>query len=433
MTEEEEKVDATTHGGAGAEQPYPSPPPIALSRKLRRSRSHRMFAGVAGGLGEYFGADPILFRLGFAILTFLGGAGIGLYLAAWILIPEEGEEHSLGEVGLAKAKVYVEQRDQSWIWITLLVIGGLIVISNLGRMGWDTGAVFWAVLLIAGGIWLYNQDRTGGRPPGDAPPTRPVAGDPPPARPAVAPTTRPVDASGYPGQSAASVTEPLRPARSVAAPAPAAPKVKAPRSNLGRYTFALTLVVIGILAMLDNGEVLEMGPAGYGAATLATIGAGLLVGSIWGRARGLIFWGLLLVPFVLISDAAEVDLSAGVDKRIFTPDSPAELAESHELMAGRLLFDLSRMEWGTEPVTIDAKVSMGQVEVWVPEGVDVDFDGHVEMGRLELFEQRRDGRNVSLNSAGSTEGAGPQLVLNAEVYMGEIEVTRTGTPAKELS
>ncbi|HEX2180260.1 MAG TPA: PspC domain-containing protein, partial [Actinomycetota bacterium] len=181
-------MDATTHEGAGPEQPHPSPPPIALSRKLRRSRSHRMFAGVAGGLGEYFGADPILFRLGFAILTFLGGAGIGLYLAAWILIPEEGEEHSLGEVGLAKAKVYVEQRDQSWIWITLLIIGGLIVISNLGRMGWDTGAVFWAVLLIAGGVWLYNQDRSGVRLPGDSPP----AGASPGTNRSNDPATRPV-------------------------------------------------------------------------------------------------------------------------------------------------------------------------------------------------------------------------------------------------
>jgi hypothetical protein len=194
----------------------------------------------------------------------------------------------------------------------------------------------------------------------------------------------------------------------------------------------MTLVVLGILAMFDNGEVLDMGPAGYGAAALVTMGAGLLVGSIWGRARSLIFWGLLLVPFVLISDAAELNLSAGVDERIYTPASADELAESYELLAGHLLFDLSEMEWGSEPVTIDANLSMGQIEVLVPEGVDVNFDGHVEMGGLQLFEQERGGTDIDLRSIGNSDD-GPQLNLNAEVFMGEIEVTRLATSAKELS
>jgi phage shock protein PspC (stress-responsive transcriptional regulator) len=407
MTEEgEEKVDATTQEGAG-----PTPPPVAVRRTLTRSRSHRMFAGVAGGLGEYFGADPILFRLGFAILTVLGGAGVALYIAAWLLIPEEGEPNSIGEVALAKTKSYLGEGDHSWIWITALVVGGLIVISNLGQMGWDTGALFWAVLLICGGIWLYHQDRSDG---------------------SVTPVVPPVDpvnprASGW---TASSVTQPIPASRPVSPRAPVVPKP--PPSRLGRYTFAMILVVLGILAMFDNGEVLDMGLAGYGAAALVTIGAGLLIGSVWGRARGPIFLGLLLVPFVLISDAAEINISAGSGERIYTPGSPAELAESHEMFAGHLVFDLSRMEWGSEPLTIDANLTIGQIEVLVPEGVDVDFRGHAEMGGINHFDVERHGTDVDLSSPDAADG-GPELILDANVFMGEIQVDRSGTPAKELS
>ena len=58
-------------------------------RKLLRSRDDRVIGGVAGGLGRYFDLDPILFRIGFVALAFLGGAGILLYLAALLLVPNE--------------------------------------------------------------------------------------------------------------------------------------------------------------------------------------------------------------------------------------------------------------------------------------------------------------------------------------------------------
>ena len=54
-----------------------------------------MVAGVSGGLGRYFDLNPAVFRLGFVILTLLGGAGILVYLAAILVIPTEGEEQSI--------------------------------------------------------------------------------------------------------------------------------------------------------------------------------------------------------------------------------------------------------------------------------------------------------------------------------------------------
>jgi phage shock protein C len=57
--------------------------------RLYRSRTNRVIAGIAGGLGEYFQVDPVIVRLLWVLLGFAGGNGVLLYIIAWILIPEE--------------------------------------------------------------------------------------------------------------------------------------------------------------------------------------------------------------------------------------------------------------------------------------------------------------------------------------------------------
>jgi phage shock protein PspC (stress-responsive transcriptional regulator) len=60
-------------------------------KRLTRSRDDRLIGGVCGGLGRYFNVDPLLFRIGAVALVFLGGAGILLYLAALLLVPNEDQ------------------------------------------------------------------------------------------------------------------------------------------------------------------------------------------------------------------------------------------------------------------------------------------------------------------------------------------------------
>lgn len=63
-----------------------SSPPV-----LRRSRTDRVLFGVCGGVGHYLGVDPLLVRIALVVLVVAGfGTGILLYLAGWLLIPEEG-------------------------------------------------------------------------------------------------------------------------------------------------------------------------------------------------------------------------------------------------------------------------------------------------------------------------------------------------------
>jgi phage shock protein C len=65
------------------------------SMPLRRPIHGRMLAGVAAGIADYLGVDETLVRIAIVVATFFGGAGIAVYLAGWLLIPEEGSDQSL--------------------------------------------------------------------------------------------------------------------------------------------------------------------------------------------------------------------------------------------------------------------------------------------------------------------------------------------------
>ncbi|HEX6676643.1 MAG TPA: PspC domain-containing protein [Actinomycetes bacterium] len=62
---------------------------MEATRKLYRSRSDRKLGGVCGGLASYFNLDPTLMRVLFVVLAVLGGSGVILYLALWIIVPNE--------------------------------------------------------------------------------------------------------------------------------------------------------------------------------------------------------------------------------------------------------------------------------------------------------------------------------------------------------
>ncbi|HTV99413.1 MAG TPA: PspC domain-containing protein [Streptosporangiaceae bacterium] len=65
------------------------------SRQLCRPLNGRMLGGVAAGIADYLDVDVTIVRIVFAVLTFIGGAGVPVYLAGWLLIPEEGSDQSL--------------------------------------------------------------------------------------------------------------------------------------------------------------------------------------------------------------------------------------------------------------------------------------------------------------------------------------------------
>lgn len=122
--------------------------PIPEIRPLQRSRSDRMLAGVAGGLARYFEIHPAVFRVGFVVLTLLGGAGILIYVAAALVMPDEGKQDSIATAALRN------RRDRPWplIGLGLLAVAVAILLSRATL--WPDGDTWW-LFLIAGALILW--------------------------------------------------------------------------------------------------------------------------------------------------------------------------------------------------------------------------------------------------------------------------------------
>ena len=74
---------------------YPEASDQTRPQPLYRPFQDRMLAGVAVGIARYLGVDATVVRIVLALLTVFGGAGVAVYLAGWLLIPEEGSEQSI--------------------------------------------------------------------------------------------------------------------------------------------------------------------------------------------------------------------------------------------------------------------------------------------------------------------------------------------------
>ena len=101
---EDPGTDSGTDPASGTTNASPSGQYPVDEERLHRGGERRMLAGVAVGLADYFDIDPTLVRIGFVALTFLGGLAVPLYLAGWLLIPEEGSDTSVAEDLLARER-----------------------------------------------------------------------------------------------------------------------------------------------------------------------------------------------------------------------------------------------------------------------------------------------------------------------------------------
>lgn len=63
---------------------------MSEQKRLYRSTSDKMVCGVAGGIAEYLGIDPVLIRLAFVLLTLANGTGLLLYIVLCVIMPEQG-------------------------------------------------------------------------------------------------------------------------------------------------------------------------------------------------------------------------------------------------------------------------------------------------------------------------------------------------------
>jgi phage shock protein PspC (stress-responsive transcriptional regulator) len=117
-----------------------------------------MIAGVSGGLGRYFDVNPVLYRVGFVVLTFLGGAGLLIYAACALVIPNEGEKESIASDVLRNHR----QRPFALIGLVLAALAGIALLSHISiRFHSDA---FWIAVLLVGGILVWAQARSAAAP-----------------------------------------------------------------------------------------------------------------------------------------------------------------------------------------------------------------------------------------------------------------------------
>jgi phage shock protein C len=84
--------------------PSSTPTGADAPRSLHRATGNRMIAGVAAGIARYFDVDVTIVRISIAVLSVFGGAGIALYIAGWLLMPEEGTNRSIADKVTRKAR-----------------------------------------------------------------------------------------------------------------------------------------------------------------------------------------------------------------------------------------------------------------------------------------------------------------------------------------
>jgi phage shock protein C len=105
------------------------------TQRLYRSRVNKVFAGVCGGLAEYFDVDPVIIRIIFVLMVFFGGSGILLYIAALIIIPQKPyvlADFETPAVDSSPQAPPAASSVRNWFGYFLVIVGVLILLGNLG-------------------------------------------------------------------------------------------------------------------------------------------------------------------------------------------------------------------------------------------------------------------------------------------------------------
>ncbi|MFI5929913.1 PspC domain-containing protein [Micromonospora sp. NPDC051543] len=145
---------------------------------LVRPRDGRYLAGVCAAIGRATNTDPVLWRVLLAVLGFFGGIGILVYVAAWLIIPNEGDTASPVESMLGRGR-------SSMSPVTVIILG-ILVAASFGYIVTDAfRAVLLGAAILIGGALLLNRDNRGPQPSGGPVPPSP-AGTPPGPVPPVA-------------------------------------------------------------------------------------------------------------------------------------------------------------------------------------------------------------------------------------------------------
>jgi phage shock protein PspC (stress-responsive transcriptional regulator) len=387
-----------TVAGSGERTVEPGTSP--RSARLVRRADRRIVAGVAGGVADALGVDPPWVRIGFLVLTLGAGAGVFLYLALWWLIPRQDMQGSGSDEFLRRFP-----RAPAWAGGVVLIVGvGVLatqVAPNQGRPGWSPPLVL-GFVLVALGVALFRRDLVRER--------------------------EGTDEATDPEAPRVTVTEPARPGsspRSIIARAPHRVRPPRERSRLGVLTAGFAMIVVSLAVLLDGLGAITLDVGRFPALALVVLGAGLLVSAWWGRARGAIVLGILILPLALVLSLIHFPFGGDIASRTLYPRRIDPFPTSQRLLAGELFVDLTRAHMSGSSRTLEIEMGAGSVRLLVPRDVTVHLHAEVGLGGLSVIGQP-DRLGVDLRRDLTLPGqrGGGVLVLRVDQGIGRLDLYR---------
>jgi phage shock protein PspC (stress-responsive transcriptional regulator) len=360
--------------------------------RIRRSRTDRKIAGVAGGLGRHLDIDPLILRVAFVVLTFFGGVGLLLYVALWLLLPEDGSDW---------ATIKLDRRSRT---VALVVIGALALVLLLSHGWWGSPGPLFFLAAIVGAVVLALQLTRRDRP-------RQTQTDPS----ATVPT-----AYAVPPQTTTQTAVTPPPSYAVPEqPRPVNPRKRGP--ILFWYALAVMAVALGSLGIANLAGA-DVAPSAYPATVLGLSAVFLLVGSFFGRAGGIILVGLLAAAVTVGTTIAD---RWDPHRTTVDPASSSDVRGSYRMDVGDLVLDLSDV---SDPQDLDGRTiyvdgRVGHLDIRVPEDVTVVANTRVTgVGGSSVFGQDDGGIDTIVDTTHDAGPGAPRLVIDARLHVGQIDV-----------
>lgn len=384
-----------------------------------RPRQGRQVAGVAAAIARRYDIDPVLVRVGFVVAAF-SGIGAGLYIAGWILLPEEPADPAAPARG---------QSPRAIILIGL-VIAAMI---SLGSIFSGDADFLLPALAVAGLLFLLHRSR--GNRTSEAPTT------PTPAASAAAGPSlvkEPVDGE-QPSKPPAWDPLGVAPfAWDLPEPSPPQPPPLAPRK------LPVTLVTLGLALLAGAATAAVMLVTGTLSAAivptlfgvvLAVLGSGLVVGAFLRTGRGLIPFALLMTALTWGALAAPVERwDSGVSETTYRPANVNQIQPGYDQVAGRLELDLRAVDLavpaGTIPTAVktDVSIGAGEVNVWVPRNADLTLKAEAGIGKVTFDGRDQAGADseITVTDDLGADGirSGRPLEITIDAGAGNVEVHR---------
>ncbi|MGY2745412.1 PspC domain-containing protein [Arthrobacter sp. UYCu723] len=395
------------------------------SQGIHRGRD-RWVGGVANGIAQRLGVDPLIVRGIFIVLAIFAGVGVLLYGLAWALLPEPD-----GRIHVQEAAAGRWSGGMTGALITTLI--GLPGLGS-GVWGWDRhdfGGFIWTVVWLGGiGYLIYylarrHKTRNGtdgissrAHPGGPASHAAP-AGQPSYGQSGYDQSTVPGPAWGAPPPSGP--TPPpgggYRPGPGGDPVPPAKPRNLGPGAPAVAVTAGLALLVGGGLKALDAAHVIGLGDSSNAvvwASGAAVLGLGILVAGLRGRTSGIL--GFFAVVALIIGGIFNV-VPNGDRFRFQNADwSPASIEQARggfEITGGRGTVDLTRLALNPplgSDVVVPVDVTASNVTVIIPQTVPVQIQADMTMGNLNEGGRSHGGMTTQQNDY-NTGQPGARLIL----------------------